>query len=186
MRDNAPPDTVPSVGVWLFGTNLPRAQLDALLDPDGDPAVLHFGQFRIPDVVDEREPLAVLLGTNWVDHDFVEVIDLNDLGGMSLNEYLVDAVGIHTEQVAAIDDVLSALKCPVIAVFEQALAGQTACVHPDLRLIPLGFYTDLPGPVVYTTERVPGAKPRKRTAGYGALLAPMLVLAIVAWVYWGR
>jgi len=186
VSDSGPPDTGPSVGVWLYGTNLPRAQLDALLDSDGDRAVLHLGQFRIPDVVDEREPIAVLLGTNWVDHDFVEVIDLNDLGGMSLNEYLVDAIGIHSEQVAAIDDVLSALKCPVIAVFEQALVGQTACVHPDSRLIPLGFYKDLPGPVIYTTERLPSAKPRNRTAGYGALLAPVLVLAIIAWVYWGR
>ncbi len=186
MRDSEAPDTGASVRVWLFGTNFARAQLDALLDPEGDRTALHLGQFRIPDVVDEREPLAVLLGTQWVDPDFVEVIDLNDLGGMSLNEYLVDAIGIHPEQVAAIDDVLSALKSPVIAVFERALAGQTACVHPDSRLIPLGFYTDLPGPVVYTTERWPSAKPRKSTAGYGALLAPVLVLAIVAWVYWGR
>lgn len=176
---------MPSRRVWLFGANMTFDELRAMLDPELDPAQQSaFHPDFVPSETEYRDPLTDLMGADWLDHDFVEVIDPVTLGEAGLAGYLLQGVGIHEAQVAAVRDMLAALRGPVFIVFKQAFGGGPTKMHPDPRLVFLGSYTDQPAPIEFrATPFVPAKVPVK---GYGAIVAPVIIVAILVWVYWGR
>lgn len=177
----------PKRKIWLFGVNLPYDDLTAILYPDLEPAQRSaFSPDFTPTDGEYREPLFDLLGVEWLDHDFVEVIDTLKLGDLGLAGYLVQVVGINEAQVMAAHGIHAALRGPVIIVFEEAFGGQPTALHPDPRLVFLGHYTDEPAPVVFRATPFVPATPTPRVKGYGALVAPVIVFAVVALVYWGK
>lgn len=174
----------PQRRIWLFGANLTHDALQALLHPELAPAQRSaFHPDFVPDEEEYRDPLCDLMGAAWLDHDFVEVIDPTRLGDLGLAGYLVQTVGIDQAQVSAVRDVLTALRGPVIIVFEDAFGGNPTAMHPDPRLVYLGTYTNQPTPIEF--RAAPLVPPAPRAKGYGALVAPVLILAILALVYLG-
>ncbi|MEM9973066.1 MAG: hypothetical protein AAF771_02725 [Pseudomonadota bacterium] len=84
---------------------------------------------------DEAGLLADLLGVNVLDLGRVEVFVADDLGDLSVSQYLVEGYGIAPDAVNAKRQMLDALNGPIAIVASAAFGGRAAMLTPQAPLI---------------------------------------------------
>lgn len=134
-------------------------------------------------------PVQYALGAKSLRNDFVEVVDIRDLGDMSLSDYLVSAHDVSGEAFKAMRTQIDALKGHVLILASQAFkqTEQDLTISAPLRWIgtfnepkPAGRGPAVKSASASRSDGTPGGPPRpKKSKGPnpGVIIGLLLILA---------
>ncbi|MFY0618398.1 hypothetical protein [Shimia sp.] len=122
--------------VRLFAVDLPSEQIPAFCEPiyDEDGAVI-------------RWPLIEALGATYLDQDFVEIFDIDDLEDLGLTGYMTDGLGIAEADLVEDGARLSAQTGWVMVIVSSAFKETEQALNPHKPLRWLGTYKEEGAPV---------------------------------------
>ena len=103
-------------------------------------------------------PLRDALGIAHMDHDFVEVFPVSDLGEMDLGTYLVNGHGVSEDQVAAQSEALAGVTGHVVIVLSGALETHDGPITPSGPLRHVATFREAPPETPVTTLEAESAR----------------------------
>lgn len=139
-------------------------------------------------------PLWDALEPAYLDEDFIEYFDVDDLEEMGLTGYMTEGLGIATEDVAQDAARLSAIKGHVLIVLSAAFDGVAQTLTPRTPLRWIGTYREEKAPVSFqplptkaaegiVAPEVPKQTNPHLTVLWAVLALPILALILGAVVY---
>ncbi len=123
--------------IRVFTLELPPSDVTSLQDPKGD-------------APSTGAAVAHLLGLDWLDEDFIEIFDIDDLETLGLAGYLVQGNGVSKDDIAPDVSRLSALTGPVLIVYSGAFGDEPAVLKPARALEYVGLYQEERSKVAFT------------------------------------
>ena len=150
------------------------------------------------DVAKEQRLIEQALGAETIDHDHLEVIDVEALKALGLSTYLIDGLGLPEGLVGRDKARLDALSGRVLIMWSTAFAGKEQVLSPGRQVTLIGTYREEPGAGVFDPipseaakgsapgpddeeERPPKPRPKPPWGLLGAFAGvALLVLALIA------
>ncbi len=136
------------------------------------------------------------LGADQIDHEHLEVIDVEAVKALGLSTYLIDGLGLPEALVARDRARLDALSGRVLIMWSTAFAGQEQVLKPGRQVTLIGTYREEPGAGIFEPIQSEAAKgsigtpddeqasPARSKPPWGLLAAfagvALLVLALMA------
>lgn len=164
-------------GVYrIFAIDLPEREIAAFVEetyPEDDDAEVVW-------------PLRDALGVTYLDHDFIEVIDVDDLGEMGLAGYLIEGMDLEPAQVEPHRRQFEDTAGKVLIAFSTAFGGFEAVLQPKSPLRLLAVLREKPvvpdmDPITAESAKgildgTPGPAPRRKP---GSGLVALLILGVI-------
>lgn len=134
---------------------------------------------------------ATLLGVPDLPEGCATLIALPDLADIGLRGYLIDGLGLPSDQILRDKAKLAALDGHVVVLTTDALQGRAVTLTPGARLTLIGTYHDAPPPppdftpltsdAAHGTLSGPGGPASQPRRGYAAwVIAALAVIAVLA------
>jgi len=164
------------------------------VDTSAEPPMMSIERDWEADAEDPPWPLRDALGVEYLDSDFIELFDVEDLEGVGLPQYMIDGLGVSEADVAGDRARLEAINGLVLVVLSSAFGGHAGTLTPKSPLRWIGTYTEDRAPVSFkplpsesATGTTAGKPPPSDAAMSGrvasiALLVLFLLVAVVIWV----
>lgn len=124
------------------------------------------------------------LGTDNLDHDFVQVFPIRDLEGVGLADFLVEGHGAEPQDIKADKTKLGALGGWVMVVLSKAFRGTARKLDLDPRLTLIGVYGQegvdwSPVPVTTAAAEPYSGDPKPKKPMSDARISGMVAMAVL-------
>lgn len=115
--------------VRLFQVDISHSDLDRIQNPK-------------PDMPPTAAAIADLVGLDWIETDYAELFDVQDLEGLGLADYLVQGLGVADSDLADVRTTLEHVEGIVLILYSRAFDGDELTINPRRALQLLGVFQE--------------------------------------------